>query len=562
MFQTNVSSIIDKFSGNENKDNQQLEQNRQLLLKIITNIIKYSDLYYDTFKSNANHNILDLLIRIEPSLTESLKNPPFCTYTFVQLECELIDSIALVYKEMIRDEIRQSKFVSCITEECTEVTSQCQVSLLFRYVVKNEIVERFYTTFEMPDVDSKSISTMIIHELEQVLPTPQCKSKLISQSHVTSTILSPYVSQISNQILQVFPEAHYAHYYSQDFLLSIEKSLFHIKRVQHFFANLRQIYNMFQKPDFLYDTFVGYSQNVCEESFKKGPIFFIAENRNELKTFFEKLLEDPYSTALQITESRSNISVLENEEFLDLLDFIHPLFKEINSFYLKSLSHLDEAKTKCCLNITSMAIERNFKEVILKESAKYDNKKDPGYLRNFTKLEVCTAVNLELKLRFDFKELLQLHSLFKIEKVYTYNGNFPLRVMESVAARFKIKDLDHLKNELTMLYSRPEFMTCKNALDFLLVLNNLHLNQCFENTMNLLTIANTIPTMFIEKEQSISCQIKVKKCIENILCKHSLSANSLVLFLECKFIREKKRFPEKVLDAFCKLNNNNKNNFQ
>lgn len=557
-----MTSIINKFSSNENKDLQELEQNRQLLLKVITNIVKYCDIYYDTFKSNSSQTLIDLLIRIEPNLAESLKSPPFSTYTFVQLESELFDSIALVYKEIIRDEIRQSKYVSCITEECTEIVSQCQVSLIFRYVTKNEIVERFYTTFEMPDLDAKSISNVIIQELEQVFPTPQCKARLISQSHITSTILSPLVTHISNQILHVFPEAHYAHYYSQDFLLTLEKSLFHIKPIQHFFANLRHIYSMFLKPDFLYDTFVGYAQHVSEGSFHKGPLFFIAQNKEELKSFFGKLLEDPFSTALQITESKSNISLLENEEFLDLLDFIHRLFRDLNDFYSKALVHLDEAKTKSALNITLMVIESNYKDVLRREAARCDNKKDPKYLRSFTKIEVCTTLGLEMKLRFDFKELLQLHTLFKLEKVYTYNGNFPLRVMESVASRFNIKDFDHLKNELTMLYSRPEFLTCKNALEFLFVLNNLQLRQCFENTMNLLTIANTIPTMFIEKEQTISCQIKVKKCIENILCKHSLSANSLILFLESKFIKERKRFPEKVLDAFCKLNSNNANNFQ
>lgn len=415
----------------------------------------------------------------------------------------------------------------------------------------------------MPEVDSpESISKVITKELEAVFPTTQCKLKLISQSHVSSTILSPFISTITNQISSSFPDCHYAHYYTQDFLLTLEKSLFHLRTVQHFFANLRQIYAMFQKPDFLYDTFISYAQEITEGSFQKGPIFFVYENLTELKSFFAKLLEDSYSTTVQITDARTNIITLENEEFLEFLEFFYTLFKELSSFYQGILIHLDESKTRIALNNIITLVEQNFRDKIFKDSAKCDNKKDPKYLRHFTKIEVCTAIILELKRRFDFKELLELHSLFKLEKVYTYNGNFPLRMMESVALRFKIKDYDHLKNELSMLYSRPEFMTCKNAMEFLFILNNLQLNQCFENTMNLLTIANTIPTMFLEKEKTISCQLKIKKCLESILCKHSLSANSLILFLEYKYIREKKRFAEKVLDAFCKLNETNRTNFQ
>uniref|UniRef100_T1GHN2 DUF4371 domain-containing protein n=1 Tax=Megaselia scalaris TaxID=36166 RepID=T1GHN2_MEGSC len=326
-----------------------MEQNRQLLLRIITNMISFCDLYYDTFKGNTNQSILDILIKMEPNLGNSLKIEPFSKYTFVQLESELIDSIAAVYKEMVRDEIRQAKYISFITEECTEVVSQCQVSLIFRYVIKNEVVERFYTTFEMPEVDSKSIGSVIIKELEAVFPTTQCKSKLISQSHVSSTILSPFITNITNQIISVFPVCHYAHYYSTDFLVTIEKSLFHLRPVQHFFAILRQIYAMFQKPDFLYDTFVGYAHIISEGSFEKGPLFFVYENASELKSFFNKLLEDSFSTTLQITDSKSNLITMENEEFTDFLEFFYLLFKELDTFYQGILVHLDESKTRIAL---------------------------------------------------------------------------------------------------------------------------------------------------------------------------------------------------------------------
>ncbi|GBM43590.1 hypothetical protein AVEN_67098-1 [Araneus ventricosus] len=93
-----------------------------------------------------------------------------------------------VCQNHIKNEISQASFVSVIADETTNVSSICQLVVVFRYVLSNgQPVERFWGFKNPPGHDAKSIAECIQASLEKVIAKLE---KLISQSYDGTNVMS------------------------------------------------------------------------------------------------------------------------------------------------------------------------------------------------------------------------------------------------------------------------------------------------------------------------------------------------------------------------------------
>ncbi|GBL74009.1 hypothetical protein AVEN_230926-1 [Araneus ventricosus] len=97
-----------------------------------------------------------------------------------------------VFQNHIKGEISETSFVSVIADETTDVSSICQLAVVFRYVLSNgQPVERFWGFTNPTGNDAKylnsSIAECIQASLEKVVAKPE---KLISQSYDGTNVMS------------------------------------------------------------------------------------------------------------------------------------------------------------------------------------------------------------------------------------------------------------------------------------------------------------------------------------------------------------------------------------
>ncbi|CAH1106331.1 unnamed protein product [Psylliodes chrysocephalus] len=115
-------------------------------------------------------------------------------------------------------------------------------------------------------------------------------------------------------------------------------------------------------------------------------------------------------------------------------------------------------------------------------------------------LEICDAVLLQIKTRFNFSRHLVASNLFMSEKFSVYRHQFPESFLNETCIQFSFLDQNMLKNELQVLYQRDELSTTSGAVPLSILLNEEGLICTFQETLKLLGILITIPMSTSEAE--------------------------------------------------------------
>ncbi|GBP46765.1 hypothetical protein EVAR_87019_1 [Eumeta japonica] len=95
------------------------------------------------------------------------------------IQNDLIKSIAQVIRDEIKSEINFTKFVSLIADETPDISHREQMSVIFRYLTKTGIEERFVDFF---DVSLERGADQLSQSILEVIDQFNCKEKLVGYS--------------------------------------------------------------------------------------------------------------------------------------------------------------------------------------------------------------------------------------------------------------------------------------------------------------------------------------------------------------------------------------------
>jgi len=120
-----------------------------------------------------------------------------------------------------------------MADETTDVSSQFQLSIIFRYLLSDGTpVERFWGFFNPTKHDAKSLSEGIIFNLEKVLETPEM---LISQSYDGANAMSGCLNGVQEIIKNNYKNAHFIHCYAHQLNLFLSQATSLNREIRIFF---------------------------------------------------------------------------------------------------------------------------------------------------------------------------------------------------------------------------------------------------------------------------------------------------------------------------------------
>ncbi|GBP37640.1 Zinc finger MYM-type protein 1 [Eumeta japonica] len=103
------------------------------------------------------------------------------------IQNDLIKFIAQVIRDKIKSEISFAKFVSVIADETPDISHREQMSVIFRYLTKTGIEERFVGFFDVTlECGADQLSQSILEVIDQF----NCKEKLVGQSYDGAAVMS------------------------------------------------------------------------------------------------------------------------------------------------------------------------------------------------------------------------------------------------------------------------------------------------------------------------------------------------------------------------------------
>ena len=89
--------------------------------------------------------------------------------------------------------------------------------------------------------------------------------------------------------------------------------------------------------------------------------------------------------------------------------------------------------------------------------------------------------------------------------------------LDTVCSSYPFLDQTHLKTELEVIYSRPDFSQIIGATNFLTLLLQHNLTDIFPETIKILKIILTTPMTTAESEHCFSTLKKVKTFLRNTM---------------------------------------------
>lgn len=170
-------------------DNNKVKQNREILKRLI-NVVTFlgkQELAFrgrDESKESENKGnyleLLDFLAEYDTPLHCHLDTATVFIGTSSKIQNDLIQSVAYVMTEAMREEVRNTLFVSVMVDETTDVSNTAQMSYVMRYTTDGNVKERF---FQFADVSGDKHAEAIAAEVLKFLEECACTNKVVAQCY-------------------------------------------------------------------------------------------------------------------------------------------------------------------------------------------------------------------------------------------------------------------------------------------------------------------------------------------------------------------------------------------
>lgn len=328
--------------------NEEVDRNRHILSKII-DCVKFCGAFELALRGEKETSenpgvfsgLVDFVASLDAVLHEHLHTATVFKGTSNHVQNQLLDCMLMVLKECIVVEIRSSDFISIQVDETADVSTQCQLVLVIRYIDKSHCVqEKFFEFIPLQNATADSISTALLDRLSSILPADQ-KNKLISQTYNSASVVTEVTGGVHKKVQTEYVNAHYIHCYAHQLNVVMQQVTSHIPEVSHFFSDLAGFSAFFSRSPnriAVLDRVVAHRlprTSSVRWNFDSRAVNTVFENKEDLLRCFEIIRDSGDFDATTLREAGAFVRLLEDERFSFFLKLFHLIMPHVDMLYKK-----------------------------------------------------------------------------------------------------------------------------------------------------------------------------------------------------------------------------------
>ena len=571
--------------------NQKVDDNRHVLSRII-DVIKFCGQFElalrgrDESEGSQNPGIfrglVDLMAELDNKLAHHLEKATVFKGTSKTVQNELLDCMYEVYRDKIKAEINDAKFVSVQADETTDSACKCQLVIILRYLVNGEVKERFLGFYEAKVKTAKAITKIIKEQIEGYNLT----EKLVAQTYDGASTMSGCHGGVQTLMRETYPYAHFVHCYAHQLNLIMEQACTNqVTSIKVFFANLSAFPAFFSgatkrmaalkmccqrrlpksgatRWNFHSRTVSSICENrdslvECLTMIKNGEHFSTAENENDEEVF--------KWDSKTISEASGLLNWLNDEEFMFFLRFFHKVMPNVEILYdvlqsreisVDMVSNALNSFTTAIKNIRHNISSGSQSTQVQEESTSSTSKRrkvSEASLRAAC-IEACDVINVQAEARFSSVGNLIPLQLVDPVLFNKYAGTFPTEKLDMVTEYYPMVSKDKLRTQLEVLYGREDLHEARSSLKLLEFIQDNNLYNAFSEIYMMLEITVTTPLTSAESERCFSALKRILTFLRNTMTNERLNALAM-LSIHRNFVKETPNFNELVIEKFARLKN-------
>lgn len=567
----NIAAQLDSaYRRNIELHNEQVRHNRYIL-NIIINCVRFCGAFelalrgHDESTSSSNPGVfcglIDFSAELDSALKQHLEKSSVFKGTSKTIQNEILQTMFNVCQEEISKEIKEADYLSIIADETSDVSNIFQMAIVFRYIAKGKPVERFWDFLRPLDHDAKSLSSVILAELEKHVK--ENKSKLICQTYDGAAVMSGSSNGVQAIVKQTYEHAAYVHCYAHQLNLVMLNAVSANKNVRIFFANLQGICTFFSNSP----QRTAILDNIVKKrlphsaptrwNFNSRVVCTIFEHRKAIIEVMQKILNESRNVSTT-NQASGYVHILTDKSFVFWLNLFYKIMPHVDLLFGKFQAREIDA---VIANKNLMLFETELTKIrngVIEPSDTSDSEPSTSKRRKTNEgvefsreaKEVCDIIICQAKERFNFTGHLVAASLLFSEHYTQYSTSFPVKKFEDTIKVYPFFDGQKLRTELTVIYETEEFKSVSGLLqlyDF--ISQNSELSETFSETIKLLKILITIPMSSAEAERCFSTLKRIKTFLRNTMGQERLSALAM-LSKERNLIEGIPDFNQRVIDKF------------
>ena len=527
-------------------------------------------------------DLLSFLATRDAVLQEHLDNSTVFRGDSQRIQNDLILCISEEVRDVIRSEIQRARFIALQVDDTTDITQQSQCSIIVRYVLDNEPVERFLTFRNVSqDASAEGLTAVVLDELKVILQPkeggPPNYEKLVAQTYDGAAVMSGKLSGVQKRIRGTCRNALFVHCYAHKLNLVLRNAVVTLTECKIFFSTLDGINSFFRTSPKRLAAFQSTSgkpvtfttPSDTRWTYRARVLSNVLRDYKLLVTFFRQVKDDRAQwDGATFSSANGYFHLLMDLEFTFQLVVLQQIFQICSVLFEQMQSvQVDMCSVKRRLQATSDQLdtlrlpdefERMFTEARkLQESAEFQDEElhpkrkkrnKEGY--NTLYFKILDKFHEHFRLRFCDLPSLDFLPIANVSKVATYRDSFP---QESFGALFRspycsLFKQQELKDELENLYGDDVLVSDKPSLSSILIrISEQQIQCCYSQAVVLLELILTIPISSASCERSFSCLKRVKTFLRNTMGDDRLR-NLALLSIEKQLCKTLDR--DRVIDRF------------
>nr|CAI5852598.1 unnamed protein product [Callosobruchus analis] len=514
----NIANVVDTARKRDIENfNEKVPENREILKRLIDAVVYLSkeECSFRNFKE-----LIDFLKTYDQKLERFLSEATVFVGTSKSIQNDLIESISSVVKHKIQEELRSTAFFSWQIDETTDIACKSQLSVIFRYVIGGDIVERFVGFYDVSSgKNAESLYQLLVTEFQEF----DLKHKLIAQTYDGAAVMSGDFNGLQSKIKNIAPHALFTHCYAHKLNLVLSKACNGIKEVRIFFSNLSGFSSFFSKSskrsevlNRIVDRRIP-TNAPTRWNFSSRAVVIVVSQRRKLIEVFEFISEseDFFNDNQTLREAYGLRQLLLDSNFIFFLKVFKKIFEHTDVvFQILQNKSTDITYSKTRINsLINQLKEYRSNEIHFnslyssfiddtdavssteEEAADNPQRKKRKFiliLKIFA--QIFDTIIVQLETRFADLSVLQFFDLVNCDNFGTFPKEFPNSLLDILIEQYPIFDHISLKNELSVLYSDKDLLGgAKCAKDMLLFIFNNNLKSCLPELYKLLSLVLSIP---------------------------------------------------------------------
>lgn len=538
--------------------NELVDKNRRILADILKCLIFCCSNELplrgnDEKESSENRGVFFETVKLVATKDPELKNHikegggrGSTTYLSSTSQVELLDCCYSTYQSQIKKEIQEAKFISIMADETTDVSQITQLVIVFRYLVDNEVKERFWGFFQPKSTDAPGISEVLLNELEKVVDHPD---KVIGQTFDGAAVMRGDKNGVKVKVQSIYKFAYYVHCYAHQLNL-ILKSSAKSKSSARFFRQLTAISNYFSRSPKKVKVLAEYisktipTASATRWNFTSKVVKTVKENYDGIVSCLQEIGVNLNDTSA--IDSDILLQYMLSDSFKFWLSFYYPVYNQVSILFNQLQSRQAD------ISVIKKYIDQ-FQTELNKIKDNYIHSSDTDCNRAKEITEIIGFIDEDLTSRLSFKGHLMAESLFHNKKYSDFDKQFPNQTLNMVVQTYPFLNEIALRAELEVIYSRNEFREYEGLLKFRKCLLDNNLHQTFGEAFKLISLLLTIPMTTVDPERQFSTLKRIKTDLRNKMGEESLNAHTAISGNKAFF--ENTTTQDKIINMFAVAKN-------